>query len=177
MASTPRCSGTSKATGQPCRANPLKGTDRCLAHSDEETRRSVEFVGGGPGSGRPRLPRPSEVARELIERNVLALQRPYWRTLGYDVVIGADGPELVQLEDGGAKLHASFEGRVSVSRHDDLAAMMAAAERLQDRVYGKPTQATEISGPDGGPVEVVDTSNPETVKALHALLGHRPAAR
>jgi hypothetical protein len=117
------------------------------------------------------------VARELIERNVLALQRPYWRTLGYDVEVGPDGPYLVQIEDGGAKLHTAFEGRVSVSRHDDLAAQMAAAEKLQDRVYGRPTQATEISGPDGGPVEVVDTSDPETVKALHALLGRRPATR
>jgi hypothetical protein len=117
------------------------------------------------------------VARKLIEENVLALQRPYWRTLGYDVVIGDDGPELVELEEGGAKLHTAFEGRVTVSRHEDLAAMMTAAEKLQDRVYGRPTQATEISGPDGGPVEVVDTSDPETVKALHALLGRRPATR
>jgi hypothetical protein len=118
------------------------------------------------------------VARRLVEDNVLAVQRPYWRTLGYDVRIGADGPELVELEGGGAKLHASSEGFVRVSQHDDLAAMMAAAEKLLDRVYGKPTQATEISGPGGGPVEVdrMDTSRPDVRKALHDLLALRPAS-
>lgn len=174
--STRRCTATTKA-GQPCRASPLRGRNVCLAHSDADTRRSVQFLGGGPGSGRPRNPRPSEVARDLIERNVLALQRPYWRTLGYDVRIGPDGPMLVELEDGGAKMSATFEGDVRVSDYDDLAAQMAAAEKLQDRVYGRPTQATEISGPDGGPLEMdsVDTSRPEVVRSLHAFLALRPA--
>ena len=31
--------------------------------------------------------------------------------------------------------------------------MIAAAEKLLDRVYGRPKQATEISGPAGGPIE------------------------
>jgi hypothetical protein len=173
----PRCSGTNGKTGAPCRAWPLHGTDRCLAHSDATARESVGFVAANGKAGRPRNPRPSEVARQLIEQNVLVLQRPYWRTLGYDVELGPDGPRLVELEAGGAKMHSTSGGYVSMSKHDDLGAMMAAAERLQDRVYGKPTQATEISGPDGGPVEVIDTSDPENVAALHALLGRRPAAR
>jgi len=170
------CAGTSKKTGKPCRARPLRDGDYCIAH-DEDARASTGFGGPQPGSGRPRNPRPSEVARRLIEENVLALQRPYWRALGYDVEIGPDGPRLVELEQGGAKLHASFEGWIGVSDHDDLAAQIQAAEKLQDRVYGRPKQATEVSGPDGGPINTVDVSDPETRDLIGELLRRRPAAR
>jgi hypothetical protein len=106
----------------------------------------------GPWPGRPRRVRPSEVARALIEAHELALQRPYWRTLGFDVRLGANGPELVELEDGGAKLYgvSGKDGNVRVSVHDDLEAMQRAAERLQDRVYGKPKQTAEVTTVDGG---------------------------
>lgn len=142
--------------GTPCKAAPLKDKDCCLAHADHETRGSTGFGGPQPNSGRPRLPRPSEVAQQLIERNVLALQKPYWRTLGYDVVIGADGPELVEIPEGGAKVYGeSKDGDICVSELEDLEAMQKAAERLQDRVYGKPKQSTEISAPDGGALLLV----------------------
>lgn len=169
-----RCNGTN-AAGNPCDSPPLrKGTviddvkvsgDWCRAH-DPELPDSARPGGAQPGAGRPRLPRPSEIMQRLAEENVLALQRPYWRTLGYDVLIGPDGPYLVELAEGGAKMSATFEGRVKVSQHDDLGAQMAAAEKLQDRVYGKPKQATEISGPDGGAVNVrnVDIADPDVRK-------------
>ena len=139
--------------GQPCKAAPLNGHETCIAHADEKTRTSADF-GNGPRPGRPRNPRPSEIARRLIESHELALQRPYWRALGYDVRIGPDGLELLELEGGGAKIYgvSAKDGVVYVSEHDDLEAMQRAAERLQDRVYGKPKQVTELTGAEGGPV-------------------------
>jgi hypothetical protein len=82
-----------------------------------------------------------------MERYELAIQRPYWRTLGYDVKIGDNGdPELVELPEGGAKLFGeSKDGDICVSDADDLGAMIAAAEKLQDRVYGRPRQRNEVT--------------------------------
>ena len=89
----------------------------------------------------------------MVEENALAVLKPYWRILGYDIELTDDGPKLVDRPHGGAKLSATFEGDVVVSEHDDLAAMMNAAERMLDRVHGKPKQQTEITGADGGPVQ------------------------
>jgi hypothetical protein len=149
-----RCTATNKH-GQPCRAWALKEQRFCLAHN-QEAREAVRFGGAQPNAGRKPLPKPTDVARSLIEQNVLALQRPYWNALGYDVVIGANGPELAERVAGPAKIYgvSAKDGVVYVSEHDDLEAMQRAAERLQDRVYGKPKQQTEITGADGGPVEV-----------------------
>ena len=96
--------------------------------------------------GRPRNPRPSEIKRQLMERYELAVQRPYWRTLGYDVVIVDGECELVELPGGGAKLFGeSKDGFINVSDVEDLGAQINASEKLEDRVYGRPKQATEIT--------------------------------
>lgn len=151
MADKPRCTATTNA-GNRCKSAPQHGKEVCLAH-DQEARESGRFGGAQPNAGRPANPKPSEIARKLIEENVLALQRPYWNTLGYDVLIGDDGPYLVRLDAGGAKLYGtSKDGYVSMSEYEDMGAMMAAAEKLQDRVYGRPKQQTEVTGKDGGPV-------------------------
>lgn len=103
------------------------------------------------------MPKTTEILRELVEENALALVRPHFLVLGYDVVIEDGRPVLVQLENGGAKLYGtSKEGNVRVSDHDDLGAMVEAVEKLMNRVFGRPKQATEISGPEGGPVEMVE---------------------
>lgn len=148
-----RCKGTTKR-GTPCKRPPFKAQDHCAAHS--QSLGSVRF--GSPAQareagalgGRPKTPKPADVARQLIEANELAVQRPYWRTLGYEVKLGPDGLYLVELPEGGAKLFGrSTGGAIVVSEHDDLVAQMDAAERLLDRCYGKPKVTTEVSGPDG----------------------------
>ena len=166
----PEKCGKTKADGKPCGSYKLRGKSTCLAHADAETRESVGFGGYQEGSGRPRVPRPTDVARGLIERNVLAVQRPYWRTLGYDVQLGPDGPVLTELPQGAAKLYGeSKDGDIVVSHADDLAAQMMAADKLQDRVYGKPKTTTEISGAlvTGGP-ELVE--NQELAAKARELL-------
>lgn len=156
-----QCNGTN-TRGEPCGAAPLVSKDHCAAHPPD--RESPGFTGFGSSAharavgklgGRPANPKPSEVARRLIEANELVLQKPYWRILGYDVRLGPDGPYLVEMRGGGAKVFGeSKDGVVKRSRYDDLGAMMNAAEKLQDRVYGKPKVTTEISGPEGQPIQV-----------------------
>lgn len=183
------CKGTSKRTGKPCRVAPLKDRDYCRAH-DAELPDSARFGSRAQAKeaaklgGRPRLPRPTEVARELVEENVLAILRPHFLTLGYDVEIVDGGPVLTKRQDGGAKLYGtSREGLVRVSDAEDLAAMIAAAEKLLDRVYGRPKQATELTGPDGGPVQteatVVEVAPPadrraQILKLAAGAVGQEP---
>lgn len=169
------CSGINKAGG-PCGAHPLKGTDHCAAHpispdsarfgSPEQAREAAK------SAGRPRLPKPTDVARRLIEENVAVVLRPHFRALGHDVEVDDQGVHLVPVEGGGAKLHGtSKDGYVRVSDHDDLGAQMTASEKLQDRVWGRPKQQTEISGPDGGPLEVVPIApDAERAAAIAKLL-------
>lgn len=171
-----------KRTGGPCGAPPLvpgkmfgdyaASGDYCLTH-DPDLPDEFRIGGATEGGGRKRVTRPHEVARRLVEENVVAVLRPYWRTLGFDVEIGDDGPELVKLHDGGAKVTAAYQGEVVASDVEDLGAQMAAAEKLLDRVYGRPMQATEISGPEGGPVQVVDVRGltDDALRELAAAVG------
>lgn len=184
MSGKRRCSGKN-SKGDPCGAHPLKpGTviegvevkgKHCRRH-DPDVPASARFGShaqareAGKKGGRPPLPKPTDIARRLIEQNELALQRPYWRTLGYDVKIGEDGLELVELPDGGAKMHGeSKEGDIIASPYEDLGAQQEAAERLWNRVYGKPKQTQEITGADGGPVEIVPVTRAKA-KAVGGIL-------
>jgi hypothetical protein len=172
----PSCSATTRK-GQPCKAPPLKGTDYCMAHAPANVRESAGFVPDNGKAGRPRLPRPTETARRLIESNQAAILRPHFRALGYEVIEGDDGLRLEPIEGGGAKLHgiSQKDGRIIVSEHDDLGAHMNASDKLQDRVYGRPRQAVEVTGEDGGPVLTsgIDLSGltAEELRALRELLG------
>jgi hypothetical protein len=151
-----RCKEKTKA-GKRCKSPPLKGKDYCLSHAPADTRDSVGFVAANGKGGRPKLPTPTEIARDLIEKNIEIVLRPHFRVLGYDVEATKDGLALVPLEGGGAKLYGeSREGVVTASEYEDLGAHMAAADKLLDRIYGRPKQATEITGADGGPVTFAD---------------------
>jgi hypothetical protein len=155
----PRCTATTKA-GQPCKGNPYRDTGRCIAHASEETKRSLRFGGPQPNGGRPRLEKPLEVARRLVEENVEQLLRPHFAALGCRLERNEAG-ELVVTPDPDLrpKVTASYQGEVFASSVEDLQAQLEAAERLLDRVYGKPKQATEITGANGGPVSFADLAN------------------
>lgn len=152
-----RCSAKTKA-GKACRAAPVKGTDRCLAHSDATLRESTGFIPDNGKAGRKPLPKPTEVMRQLVEKHVQVVMAPHFRTLGYDVTRDDDTGELTIVpNEGGAKIYGeSKEGAIRMTEHDDLGAHIAAAEKLLDRIYGRPKQATEITGADGGPVTFAD---------------------
>lgn len=189
------CTGTTKK-GKPCEAKRLrKGTviegvtvkgKHCRAHDPDlpDSARfgsRVQANAAAKLGGRPPNPKPTEIARQLIERHELALQRPYWITLGYDVVRDEESGELklVELPDGGAKIFGeSKDGDVVSSPHEDLGAQIMAAEKLQDRVYGRPKQTTELSGAGGGPVEIVPVTRDQAdADAVAGILAGTGATR
>ena len=173
-----RCKAKTKA-GKPCKAAPQKDGDYCLAHTrNDEVSRG--FGGPQPGSGRPRNPRPTEVMRRLVEQHVEVVLAPHFRTLGYKLERDEAGElTIVPDPEGGAKIYGeSKEGDINMTAYDDLGAHIAAAEKLLDRIYGRPRQTTEISGPGGGKIDL-DISGTEIEDARSAFLaafGNVPAA-
>lgn len=138
------CSGTTRS-GDACKGNPLKGRDVCMAHADDETKASVSFGGAQAGGGRPKAPRAVDVLRERIERDI-----DKWLTPIEDALSAERTYILGTGEDAEA---------VSVPDHTTR---MAAAREGLDRAYGKPKQATELSGPDGGPIPTQPVVVPDT---------------
>ena len=153
-----RCKGTTKK-GKRCKAPPLTGGDYCLAHSDEETRELAGFGGPQEGAGRPALPAPHERMRERIEQEIEAIIAPYFEAIT------------------DAVLHTTHEGEVVLSEHPDLGARMAAAERLLDRVYGKPRHALGVVVSSPIRVNADAFADPETRAALKAVVERVAAAR
>jgi hypothetical protein len=144
------CTGTTKK-GAPCKAAPLKGQRTCLAHADEKTRDFTGFGGTQPGAGRPRLPRVHERMAAWMDEHLEEVFAPYREAIA------------------GAVVHGFYQGEFVLTDHPDLAARIAAAEKLQDRIYGKPRQALEVSGGGGGPVEqevVLDDASRELIGEL-----------
>jgi len=151
----------------------------CLSHAPRNVRDSLGFGGPQPGSGAPRKLKPMEVERRLMEEYAIAWMRPYWAILGFDVAIDEESGNLYLAEraDGGAKLYGeSKEGVIKMTDHDDLGAQMAAAEKLRDRVFGRPKQTTEVSGPGGGKIEL-DVSQDEVKDAREAFLASFPTGK
>ena len=70
--------------------------------------------------------------------------------------------------------------RISHDPQAPSAARISAANSLLDRLYGKPSQAVEVSGPDGGPVEmralVAHMAATLTEAQLDALIAAKDAA-
>jgi hypothetical protein len=173
-----RCSATTRA-GEPCRAAPLKGRETCSAHdplSPGSTRFGcpAQAREAGVQGGRPRVPRSTELQRRLVEEHAGAVVRPYFRALGLDV--DEDG-NVTRLERGAIVVARDKEGNVHASDVEDLAAQITAAEHLLNRVYGKPRQQLEHTGPDGGPIEVKDAAgvdlrrlSDDDLKELEGLL-------
>lgn len=112
-----RCHAITKA-GEPCPTSPLNGTDYCLAHSSLEVRESLGFIAKNGKQGRPRLPKATELMRERLEEQREEIIRVYWDAMN------------ATLKDG----------------EPDHQIRLQALRDLLDRVYGKPTTKTELTG-------------------------------
>lgn len=137
MSEKRHCSRKTKK-GKACRSWALHGLDVCLSHADEETRRKVGF--GGPenaaaGGKAKRVPRLTEVLSQRVEERADEIMDKLFLMLDAQraVVVGT-GPKA----------------RVEVVPDQDLA--LKAIREIYDRFEGRPKQATELSGPDGGPI-------------------------
>jgi len=121
----------------------------CRGHDPDLPRKTqLTAEDRAKGGAATRKVKPMEIEKRLLENYAIAWMRPYWRILGFDVHLDDDGElALTELPEGGAKLHGeSRDGVVRVSDHDDLAAQMAAAEKLRDRVFGRPTSRSQFEG-------------------------------
>lgn len=149
-----RCSATTKA-GKPCKSPPLRNRKVCLAHSDAVSRGSVGFTAeAGKQGGRPRQPRTIDVLRERLEERADEIIDVYLdaaRAVTHEAVGYGEDREIIEVPDHALRLKA--------------------AEALHDRAYGKPKQATEISGPEGGPITHAENSIPDETSF------HRQAAK
>ncbi len=155
-----RCAATNKA-GEPCKAGPMKDSDYCSAHNPalpdgarfgSPAQAGAAGVLGGAATRKPRL---VEVMRERVEAEVDRILAPYFEALE------------------GAVVTATWEGEVIASDVADLGARIAAAEKLLNRVYGMPRQATELTGAEGGPVAVAGLPDEELQSLAAALAAKR----
>jgi hypothetical protein len=152
-------------SGKFCRTHDATLPDSARFGSHAQAREAAKLA------GRPPMPKPSEVMRNLIEEGIEQILAPYFRTLGLKLEQGEDGRlHPVVDPEGGAKLFGeSKEGEIKITTIDDLGAHIAAAEKLLDRVYGKPKQSTELTGAEGGAVEIVPVTR-EKAKAVGGIV-------
>jgi hypothetical protein len=122
--SPPRCGAQTKR-GTPCSRPRIRGHETCLAHAPADVRRSRGFTPeAGRLGGRPRNPRVVEVIKDRIEAQVDTVLAPLVEALSATTPTG----------------------------HPDHPVRLRAAAELLDRAYGRPRQATEVSGPEGAPL-------------------------
>lgn len=150
-----------KRKGEACGKALYQDTNMCWGHQPKEVKAEKGFGGAQEGGGRPKLADPFDVAREAVRQHAELLIRPHFKALGYDIEIKqtTDGPilHIAELPEGGAKVYGeSKDGEIIPSNIEDLAAQIVAAEKLIDRLYGRPKVAVEHSG--GQTFEIVDTT-------------------
>lgn len=132
-----RCSGT-HVTGRPCRGWAIKGTGLCMGHQPKEIQMEYGFDPAN-GKGGRRKPNALEIMRVRVEAEIDEILKPFFDGLTAEKALAVSG---------------GYKEAGYVEYVDDPAIRMKAAEALLDRVYGKPKQTTELSGPDGGPVSI-----------------------
>ena len=133
------CEGTNRA-GQPCRAAPLRDGRWCSAH-EPELPAAIRF-----GSSE----QAAAAATGVDRHNPSVTERMR---------------ERVEAE-AEAILAPYFE---ALAAEEDLEQRMRAAERLLDRVFGRPKQSTQLGGRATGRTETYDLSY-ELDRALEEML-------
>jgi hypothetical protein len=160
-----------------------------MAHSPAEVRESRGFIAANGKGGRKPRPKPTELIRQALEDHALMVVRPHFRALGWEPELHTDAAgnrriKATEIEGGGIKIYGeSKDGDINMTDHDDLGAMMKAANDLLDRIYGRPKQTTELSGEvQGGDttVFVVDEQSEEwkarVLKVAADAEAHKAAA-
>lgn len=158
-----QCKGETKA-GKPCKAAPLHDGEYCSAHDPnlpDETRFGSPVQAGRAGaSPKPHRQRVVDVIRERIEEHIDDVLRPLFEALDADrgVVVGSgENAMLEHVPDWDARLRAVRE--------------------VLDRAYGRPKQALEHTGPEGGALAHEVILDAESREAIAGVLRRRPATR
>ena len=152
-----QCKGKTKA-GKRCRNPVVRPSGYCIAHEPRDSEGSRRFGGPQPGSGRPPTPRVVDVMRERVEEQIEAVLAPYFAAITEAVMF------------------VKYEGDLIITDTPDLGARIAAAEKLLDRVYGKPRQTIEHAGPGlDTPIPVEFDLGEKAREVLADVLRGRPA--
>ncbi len=154
-----RCKGRNKG-GKRCGAAPLKNSGHCRAHDPtvpEETRFGTpEQAGAAGASPKPARKLTTVLLRKLDEHAEELIERLLEATRAEKGVLVGSGDDA------------------SVEMIPDHPTRIRAVAELYDRAEGKPKQATEITGRDGGPIQteaVPDYADPKVREAADVLLG------
>lgn len=161
----PVCPATTRA-GNPCPAKIATVLIRgktyrlktCVMHASELIRRELGVamgspIGGIPGSGRKPKPTAMSILRERFEAEADRYLKPYEDALS---------ALKANVVGNGGSAHLEFT--------PDVALQLKAANDILDRIYGRPKQVTELSGFEGGPVEVQVPNDEERAKGLAQIL-------
>ena len=81
-----------------------------------------------------------------------------------------EDPELKELARAKTKEAIQVLASIMKSKKAPAAARVSAACALLDRGYGKPVQMTELSGPNGGPIETKDLTEKDLAREVAFLL-------
>jgi len=154
----PRCKAKTKA-GTNCKAAPLRGGDYCSAH-DPTLPDGTRFgspaqasEAGKLGGGHNRRPR----LYELLEKKILEEARAdEWLAAQLDALTATRAVVIGSGKDAYTELVPDHPTRVK------------AAIAIADRLYGRPTQRTELTGDDGDPVQM---------EVVGEIVAHNPKAR
>lgn len=156
-AAAPKCKGKT-LKGAKCRSFAIPDNDGfCGMHGPRAAEIKQKTADGTRIAAtirRQKQPKPHELMRQVIESNPLLFMKPHLDALGIRIefIEDEDNPELVHpvaipSGDGAVLYGVSKDGDVIISTHKDIEAQQKAAERLMDRVYGKPKQTNIVVGP------------------------------
>lgn len=134
-----QCHGTNR-NGEPCKAAPLKGENWCRPHHPETPETDPFKTGRVPNCGRKPVPKVTDILRERVEAEVERVVRPLFDALDAEAALVVGG------NSADARLEFAPDHKVRLQ----------AVRDLLDRIYGKPRQSQEISGPDGGAITIAD---------------------
>lgn len=129
----------------------------CVMHAPVAIRKELGLMGLAPGTnaGGGRKPKPTamSILRERFEANADRYLQP--------------------LEDAITALKAHVVGNGGSAHLEftpDIALQLKAMTEMIDRIYGRPKQVTELTGFEGGPVEVQVPNDEERARGLAAIL-------
>lgn len=157
MAGSKTCKNTvvkGKRKGEVCGRVCYADSDRCWGHQSKEVKASKGFGMGQKGSGRPRKPRAIETLKARIEADIDSYLAPIAEALEATQAV------VKRFGDGDGGFHEEVQFVV------DHNTRLKAAGMALDRVYGRPRQAMEITGEDGGPIQTYDLSKLSTDQVL-----------
>lgn len=148
----PRCAG-SNAKGEPCKAWPLSGSRFCAAHDrnlpDGHRFGSPEWSARAGASEKPRALKLTEELNRQVEEKAALIVDALFEAL---------------LADKGVTVGHGDDAFVEVV--PDHAVRLRAIAELFDRAVGKPRQAIEHTGDNGGPIKTETDLSPDVAELL-----------